>query len=260
MGNSKVYNLVECEANLSHGLSNLLSLAAQASQVERENGLQWYAQAYFECVELGKLYNLSLERIIACVACLSPQLRWSHNILVAEIVIRYYVAGGYIPAYNDYLSKRASLVELGNDPRLPKIPANVTGANKVKALWILQGYDALSGQKVTSFYDNLLRFGDSSRVTVDSHAISAWFGVIDAQSVSITPSYYQIVEADYRKCAKILGISPLECQAIIWVVKRRLSGSDKRDNEGVSKLLAALGRIYQSVADRAGIAQAVELE
>lgn len=242
MGTSKVYSFPECEANLSKGLQNLLDLAKQATKLERENGLKWYAQEYQNCVDLALTYDLPLEHVISCVACLSPQLRWSHNILVAEIVIRHYVSGGYIPSINDYLSKRASLVELGQDQRLPSIPANVTGANKVKALWILQGYNALSGQKVTSFYDNLLRFGDSSRVTVDSHAISAWFGVIAPQSVSVVPSYYKIIEADYRKCAEILGVSPLECQAVIWVVKRRLSGSDKRDNEGVTKLLKALGR------------------
>ena len=233
MGSSKQYGQVECEANINKGLDNLLWFAKQATDIELSGGLQWYAEAYNACVNLSQLYDLPLDHVIKCVACLSPQLRWSVNVIAAEVVIRHYVSGGYIPSYNDYLTKVANLKQLGSDPRLPQIKANVTGANKVKALWILQGYNALGGQKVNSFADNIFRFSDSQSVTVDSHAINAWFGVTSAQSVSVTPSFYPIIAADYRRCAKIMGVSPLECQAIIWIVKRRLSGSDQSDYMGV---------------------------
>lgn len=240
MGSSKVYSVSECQMNLQDGVSNLLWFIGQATRFERDNGLAWYRKAYLDCVELSERYNLPLTRVILVVACLSPQTRWSQNVLIAEIVIRYYLSSGYVPNYADYKGNGGthSLVELSRNGALIKIPANVTGSNLIKALWILQGHDnVLSGQKVESFFDNLIRFGDSNKVTVDSHAILSWFKSVDKQSVSCAPSFYGIIETDYRKVAEIIGVSPLECQAIVWIVRRRLAGSDQTDGFGVQVLI-----------------------
>jgi hypothetical protein len=220
------------QANLQSGFDNLVWFAKQASQVELDNGLAWYSQAYNEAVTLAADYNLPLDRVIDVIACLSPQLRWSDNVKAAEAVIRYFLSGGFVPSIADYIAKRSSLLDLSRQSGfdLP-IAANVTGANKVKALWILQGYNALSGQKVISFADNIRRFADSEAVTVDSHAILAWLGRIDQKSVTIGANsrFYDIIAADYKRLARLLHVSPLEAQAIVWIVRRRLSGSDKLD-------------------------------
>lgn len=241
MGSAKYFDVEECFANLNKGFDNLLAFAKLATQAERLHGLAWYAQEYSNALEIAQRYGLDIETTVKVIAALSPQLDYTFNLLVAEIAIRYYVSGGFVPSIEDYRQKKSSLLDLSKDIPL-RIPANVTGANLLKALWILQGYDALSGQKVTAFADNLLRFADSSKVTVDSHAILAWFGIVKPLSAAIAPSYYAIVEADYKRLATVLGVSPLESQAIVWVVRRRLSGSDKRDSRKshIEKLQAFL--------------------
>lgn len=231
MGTGKVFNFDECTANLSIGFENLMTIFAMATDAERSNGLSWYSTAYNECVRLADLYNLPLHNVVYCVAAVSPQLRWVHNIIAAETLIRHFVSGGYIPSITPTLDGTMGLKAMAKEEKsnLPSIAANVTSENKIKALWILQGYNALSGAKVTSFADNIMRFENSDAVTVDSHAILAWFGIYTTGSVSIVPSFYTIVAADYRKVAAIVGMSPLECQAVIWIVRRRLAGSDVAD-------------------------------
>lgn len=232
---NQTYTFEHCQANLDLGYFNLRTIWLLSTPDERKSGLAWYGIALYGCFYLSETYDLPLSTVVQVVACLSPQLRWTVNIQVAEQVIRHYLSGGYIPEYNSYLSKAFTLVELSKDSRLPRLQVdgkgtNVTGANLIKSLWICQGYDALSGPKVLSFADNIFRFLESDRVTVDSHAINAWFGVTWRQSVALAaPSFYKIIAADYIRLAKEENISPLECQAIIWVVLRRLSGSDKQD-------------------------------
>lgn len=227
----KHYSLPLAEANLDHGLANLIYFFLSATEAERQEGIKWYASTFFETVELAKLYHLPVDQVIDVIAALSPQLRWSENIYSAEVVIRYFLAGSFVPSYTEYLSGAKKLLELSQGINLP-IDANVTGINKLKALWLLQGQKwALHGPKVEAFADNIHRFEDSNRVTVDSHAISAWFGCVVPQSVTVTPSFMAIIEADYRKLAALFGVSPLEGQAIVWIVKRRMSGADIRKGQ-----------------------------
>lgn len=241
MASEKRYTRLECALNADSSIESLLWFIAQATRFERENGLTWYKQEFSNCEELAERYNLTLDTVIRVVACMSPQTRWSQNILIAEIVIRIWMLKPEYPKATEFnrFGGRFSLPHLVKTSNLTRIPGNVTGANLLKAFWILDGYpSALSGPKVESFYENLVRFGDSNRVTVDSHAILAWFGSIEKKSVSLADEHcYRIIETDYRKVAEIIKVSPLECQAIVWVVRRRLAGSDKTDHFGVQVLI-----------------------
>jgi hypothetical protein len=248
MGTAKRFSFEELQANLESGLANLLAIVAQATKWELENGPLWYSQGYSESLRLANLYNLPLESVIRCIACLSPQLRWSQNIILAEIVIRYFVSGGFVPSISDYKGNGGELkfTELAENPlfTLRSIPCNTTGANVLKALWILQGhYTALSGEKVLSFYENLARFADSQKVTVDSHAVLAWMGICTPLSATFDYRFYSVIEADYTRLAEIMRISPLEAQAIVWIVRRRLAGSDTKDHIAVDKLQAYLAKM-----------------
>lgn len=246
MGNSKTYTRTECILNADKGLESLLSFIAQATRFERENGLTWYKQEYANCEELADRYNLTLDTIVRVVACMSPQTRWSQNILIAEIVIRIWLLKPQYPKATEFkkFGGKLTLPQLVKSCNLAKIPGNVTGANLLKAFWVLDGHaSALNGPKVESFYENLIRFGDSNRVTVDSHAILAWFGSVEKRSVSVVEDGYRLIENDYRRLAEILNISPLEAQAIVWVVRRRLCGSDQTDHFGVQVLIDFLANM-----------------
>lgn len=221
----------EMVALAPHARENLLWYVSQVTDEDRLLGLGWYRLVHNKCIEMAEQYGLTLDTTIRVVACLSPQLPWVDNLMAAETVIRYFLAGGLVPDRELYLSKAAKLVELGRSIDL-FIPANVIGPNKVKALWILQGYsDCLSGPKVNSFYHNILHHNASGDVvTVDTHAIGAWARRHETpESLSVScDQHYRIIEADYVWLASVLNMTVEETQSLLWVIYRRLSGADRR--------------------------------
>lgn len=222
----------ECTANLDSGVSNLLSLFTQASAQEIAQGKAWYTVAHDEAVRISDLYGIPLLTVVKVACALSPRLAWDQNMIVAESVIRWYVSGGEIPSIAPYVSGAMKLQRTRHTMSgafvtdqlvMPLIHRGPTKVNIVKALWILQGHDwVLRGDKVNSFLDNILHPETSIEVTVDSHYIQCWLGKTWRGTYSIPPSFYPIIVADTRTAARLLGMTPLQFQAILWLVKKRL--------------------------------------
>jgi thermostable 8-oxoguanine DNA glycosylase len=113
---------------------------------------------------------------------------------------------------------------------LEKLPKVATyGRNLLVALKILKWGRVdgiLSGNKVVSFYDNLLR-EDSTEVTVDRHVWNAYMGerqIISESGPRLTERRYVDCSNAYREAAGMFGIKPYQMQAITWLVWRRLNG------------------------------------
>ena len=237
------YSAQECKNNLPHGLKNILEMHSQALPLEITLGIDWYPAARREARRIAADYNLPLLTVAKVACALSPRLEWTDNMPAAESVIRYYLAGGYVPPIADYkecggdkclqrtIHTKPDQGVISEDPRLPQV-FNRDGkaiaalkTNIVKALWILQGHDwVLRGPKVNSFLDNITQCELSDAVTVDSHAIQVWFGMVTPGTYSVPENYYILIAADYKAAARTLGITPEQLQAITWLTKKRLSG------------------------------------
>lgn len=227
-----------CNANLETGLGHLLNVYARATLSETIGGKAWYSTAHDEAARIASLYGLPIETVVKVACALSPRLDWSKNMPAAESVIRWFVAGGFTPDIRVYRRGEMKLQRtwhtpegvavIADDSRLPSIQGP-TRVNVVKALWILQGHiDVLRGDKVSSFLDNILNHETSQLVTVDSHAIQCWFGKMEEGTYSVPPSFYAIVAADYIRAAAIVGCTPLQFQAVVWVAKKRITADNKR--------------------------------
>lgn len=214
------------------GVSNLLDLFAQATTAEIAQGKAWYQWAYQEAQDISRAYGVSLETVVKVACALSPRLLWEANMPAAEQVIRHYVSGGYVPDIERYRSGGEKLQRtrhtptgvavISDDAGLPYIPGP-TRVNIVKALWICQGHDwVLRGKKVNSFLDNILHWDTSTEVTVDSHHIQCWRGLMEEGTYAIPDAWYDVIVADTRAVAAMLGILPNQLQAILWLVKKRL--------------------------------------
>jgi hypothetical protein len=191
----------------THG--SILAVFFQASVAEVLEGLHWYtrasdvAQAIADNCLDGR-YNAAA----GIIAALSPNNRWERNVKDAEKLAKVFTSGG----------------------NLDEIKVGSYGANKVKAISILNGndpLDILGGNKVRAFYRCII--GEDA-VCVDGHAYSVWLG--ERVSTSSTPKigdklYNQIAE-DYRIAAKqIFNIkgefyTPAQVQAITWITWRNL--------------------------------------
>jgi hypothetical protein len=237
-----------CRDNLDNGVANILSVYAQATPREVRMGVEWYSTARAEAVRISDLYGVPVETVVKVACALSPRLAWESNMVAAEKVIRWYVSGGYVPDIRPYADKEIRLQRtrhnmtsrvIADDASIPTV-AGPTRVNIVKALWLLQGHAwVLRGKKVASFLDNILNCQTSLAVTCDSHAIQVWRGLMEAGTYSVPPSWYAVVEADYRTAARLIGLTPLQLQAITWLVKKRLS-TKRRRKADTKAIMAAI--------------------
>lgn len=167
----------------------LLAIFDSATDLQKKNGNAWYVEAYTYAFTLCGS-DFTVEQTAGVIAVLSPNTAWNANKLLAKRVIDAFRDG--IPAEDS----RGGL-----------------GANVRKAYRILDGdLSAVSGPKVTAFYNNIL--GCPDHVTVDIWATRAAVG----RDVPGT-DHVRIVKA-YRNAAKLRGLTPRDFQAVVWVTVR----------------------------------------
>jgi len=183
-------------------VDNLIAFYNLATSAERIEGLYWYNNARMSACDLSAKYKLPFPVCCGVIAILSPGMPWVKNVEYAELVIQMALAG-FEPS--DY-----KVATYGN---------NKTKAHKL----VLTGdLSLVSGDKVSSFYENILD-PMSQAVTVDRHAIKAWLGFQGGGGVHIPPKLYPRVAEDYRKAAQTIGVTASGFQAVCWVVYKRMS-------------------------------------
>lgn len=233
-GSSWHYSTEECQINLEFGVRNLVNLFALATNLELTKGVDWYPSARRQAEHIDHIYQIGdLDKTIKVAAAISPKCPWETNMDSAEWVIRQSLSGCFVPDYGDYAEGRVYLARVANldpskavlaeDPRISAPPMGGLKANVIKALWVMQGIDCLSGPKVTDFFWCIKAWETYLGACIDSHAIQGWFGKFDGGTYGIPPAFYTLIRADYIKAAEMVGLSPLQFQAVLWLVKKRIS-------------------------------------
>lgn len=88
----------------------------------------------------------------------------------------------------------------------------------------------LNGNKITSFYLNLLHPCKETRVTIDRHAIACMtqriddVKALDSNNQSMTDKQYSMFEKIFKDVSKEIGMLPHELQAVTWVSYRQTRG------------------------------------
>ena len=165
----------------------------------------WYYNSNGICIKESERLNVPLDRFIGIVAALSPMCSWDDNIRQACQVIE------------------------SDKPELVKV--TTYGPNLVKAIKIKQGaepLDILGGNKVRSFYDNLLDPETSNKVCIDTHILNCLHGRIltDKEKCLFFKSpRYQVIERIINNEALRYGYKGHELQAILWVTWKGLINS-----------------------------------
>jgi hypothetical protein len=193
---------------------NILACFYAATATDIVDGTSWYPVALKYCQAIANESGLSVAKVAAVVAAISPNNKWEKNIKDAENLCLTYVTEG----------KDAAEV----------IKVSTYGVNKAKAIAILEGDDTqenhlniLNGQKVKAFYLNIM--GDPDVVTVDGHAYSVWVGkyIPTTQTPAIGVAMHKQISSSYVKAKtlinKQLGTSytASEIQAITWIVHKK---------------------------------------
>lgn len=185
-------------------VQNILRVYHQASAGEIDGGLRWYLHAHEEAIRLSRCETraVGVRECAAIIAAVSPGLRWERNIATAERIIQGEGLEGLGVRWYDGV-KKAKRILAGENPET-----------------------VLQGNKVRSFWDNLARPTLSDKVTIDGHAWAIREGVRSTldNTPAISDSLYSRIEEDYTSAADVVGIRPLQLQAITWCTWRRLHG------------------------------------
>lgn len=187
-------------ANHRHMCDRLVRAYVRSEDDTRAEGRRWYPNAEANIASLAEAFGLGRPAVAGIVAALSPQQKWRTNLNSARLVLEGRVPSGY-------------------------------GSNRRKAEALRDGaspFDVLGGDKVTSFWANLIGSGET--VTVDVWAQRAATGK-DLPPPS-GPRYRAIADA-YRAAATIVGETPRDFQAIIWLATRP-QAEHRRDVEALA--------------------------
>ena len=178
---------------------NIRAKLASASGEDISAGKVWYPKAHDHAVRIG---SGNVEKGAGILAALSPAMGWDSNVEGA-----HHVANTGTPFHLQ------------------------TGKNNNKALRILGGehpLDVLGGQKVLSFYHNILNPDATDHVTIDRHAhdiaVGKPFGQKGDQKANLGISAkgrYDHFKEAYANAAEQSGIKiPNQLQAMTWVAHR----------------------------------------
>ena len=197
-------------------IRRLYPLYELASEADKADGRTWYDDARSTVGELAIKHETTPKVVAGIVAALSPNARWTSNLEDANNVLGvglspYSIADYHECTVSTYNSNKAKAFAIAEQAW------NSTG----------EPLDILRGPKVTAFYLNLI--GDSSALTLDSHAYNAFCGF--RATGSDLPGMRARLTRDareaYKRAAHVKGETVAAFKAIIWVTWKARIDSGK---------------------------------
>ncbi len=164
---------------------NLLTIYERYKEtVSFRTGMFWYDEKGEEIRKIAEYYHHTPEIVAAMVAVTSPAVPWDKNIEGVESLLQ----GGTAMGYKKNIQKAIEIMNTGN-------------------------LNLVSGQKVTSFYRNLL--GDMDAVTIDR-----WQARIALNNLmynkSLHEKEYKIIEEVHNSVSEQVGVVPARLQSGLW--------------------------------------------
>lgn len=167
------------------------SAMARATEGDILEGKVWYADAHALAVELSEGSELDVLQAACVIAHLSPKVTWALNKRAAQDLV---YRGVRTPGIMNGPFDRALKASQADDPIATFGPA---------------------AKKTRSFALNIAGF--EQEVTVDIWIARA-VGVTEAQLKHV--GVYEGIAHQFRLAGKRYGMSPMQIQAIVWIVTR----------------------------------------
>ena len=188
---------------------NIVSVYRDADETQHAEGLLWYSDAQKAAHNIAVKYDIAVYIVVAVIAALSPNNKWTRNVRNANALIGAFIRGDGIDSvkvstYNKMKQKAWDILAARPD---------YDGA---KAM--------LKGQKITSFFMDIM---GEFNVTIDGHARNIAYGErvgLTDDRTNIGVREYRALQAAYEEAARRVGLMPYQLQAITWRVWRDRHG------------------------------------
>ena len=188
-----------------HMIANIIACYRAADSVQVNEGLLWYDDAQKAAHDIALKYDIAVYLVVAVIAALSPNNKWSRNVINADALIDAFLRGDGIDAvkvstYHKMKQKAWDILTARPDYETAKT--------------------MLKGQKITSFFCDIM---GEFNVTIDGHARNIAYdekvGLTDDRT-NIGVREYRALQAAYEEAARRLRLMPYQLQAITWRVWR----------------------------------------
>ena len=190
-------------------IHNITSVYRDADKTQHAEGLLWYDNAQKAAYRIALKHDVPVYLVVAVIAALSPNNKWTRNIVNADALIGAFVNGDGIDS-----------VKVSTYHKMKQKAWDI--------LWTLPDYDGakamLKGQKITSFFCDIM---GEFNVTIDGHARNIAYGErigLTDDRTNIGVREYRALQAAYEAAAERLGLMPYQLQAITWRVWRDRHG------------------------------------
>ena len=186
---------------------NIGTVLKQATEADLTNGHDWYEVARERCQLISDDYKVPLELVAHVVAILSPGVRWETNVSAAR---KLFAAGA---------DSFDALILAGYRRSVDKAKRAIINYRAG-----LPFTSIISGRKVIEFAENILKPNRTRQVTLDTHAISVAMGrrFLTRRAPDLRIAEFTRISKAYIQVAEEHNIMPNQCQAITWLVWRRL--------------------------------------
>jgi len=191
MNKTKLYGREYSRTQLKNNIMKVYDVSGR--------GKNWYKKAHAFAAGLSK--DITLEQSAGIIAALSPQKSWSTNQKLAKSFILDGKRSGHTGVF---ILKCERILMTEQVEEIATI---------------------LNGNKITSFFYNILYPENFGPVTIDRHAIGIAVNGPKRRvlgNLSLTDNQYRGIEQAYILAAEQLGIFPHELQAITWVKYRSI--------------------------------------
>lgn len=181
-------------------VNNILQIYNKA-----EDHNDWYLDTHRFAEKLSFNYNIELPKICGIISALSPLKSWDENKRITEL----YLHTGRVKHTKMFKGKADAILN---------------GTGEVDEI-----ADILNGNKITSFFLNILNPMCNQYVTIDRHAISICVGesLTSNSSLQITTGQYEFFVNCYKIASHKVGVLPLKMQSVTWVKWRELKEEKK---------------------------------
>jgi hypothetical protein len=188
---------------------NIISVYRDADETQHAEGLLWYSDAQKAAHNIAVKYDIAVYLAVAVIAALSPNNKWSRNVVNADALIGAFIRGDgllsvKVSTYNKMKQKAWDILAARPD---------YEGAKTM-----------LKGQKITSFFMDIM---GEFNVTIDGHARNIAYGErvgLTDDRTNIGVREYRALQAAYEEAARRVGLMPYQLQAITWRVWRDRHG------------------------------------
>ena len=188
---------------------NIISVYRDADETQHAEGLLWYSDAQKAAHDIARRRGIAVYLVVAVIAALSPNNKWSRNVDNAEMLIAAFLRGDGIDSvkvstYNTMKQKAWDILAARPDYETAK--------------------KMLKGQKITSFFCDIM---GEFNVTIDGHARNIAYGErvgLTDDRTNIGVREYRALQAAYEEAARRVYLMPYQLQAITWRVWRDRHG------------------------------------